>query len=104
MNSICYSVNITRSDVIKATSKLAEYFINSSSEHLNAANHCIQYLYETKHLAIRYFLSKDDELIVQFSRKTKHVFENTIDVSFANSLERRSHEDFIFKLYEEIIN
>jgi hypothetical protein len=114
VDSICYSANITRSDVAKATFKLAEHLINLEPEHLHAINHCLQYLYETKYLAIKYFLSRGDELTIQsfddhdhdqtLSTKNKHVFENTIDVSFANSLERRSYERFTFKLYDDMID
>jgi hypothetical protein len=123
IDSICYSTNITRSDVAKAIFKLAEHLINLELEHLHAINHCLQYLYETKYLVIKYSLSRDDELTIQsldddddhdddydhdhdqiFSTKSKHVFENTIDVSFANSLERRSYERFTFKLYDDMID
>jgi hypothetical protein len=48
IDSICYSANITRSDVAKATFKLAEHLFNLELEHLHAINHCLQYLYETK--------------------------------------------------------
>jgi hypothetical protein len=106
IDSICYSVNITHSDVAKATFKFAEHLINLELEYLHAINHCLQYLYETKYLVIKYSFSRDDELTIQsldhdhyrnhdldhdrdqiFSTKNKHVFENTIDVSFTNSLE-----------------
>jgi hypothetical protein len=115
INSICYSINITRSDVTKAAFKLTEYLINSKLNHLHATNYCLQYLHVIKHLTIRYSLSRDDELIVLISLnfdsnfdldqyQEKHVFENTIDVSFANSSKRRSYENFIFKLYESMID
>jgi hypothetical protein len=52
-------------------------------------------LHIIKHLIIRYSLSRDDELTVlifsninldsEEEEEEKHVFENTIDVSFANS-------------------
>jgi hypothetical protein len=41
INSIYYSVNITRSDVAKATFKLAEHLINLEFEHLHTINHCL---------------------------------------------------------------
>lgn len=109
IDSICYSANITRPNVVKAASKLAEYLINSSLEHLHATNHCLQYLHKIKHLVIRYSPSRGDELIVQFPNNesldsAKHVFENTIDVSFVNDLEKRSYEDIIFKLYDKMID
>jgi hypothetical protein len=34
----------------------------------------------------------------------KHVFKNTIDLSFINSLEKHIYKSFIFKLYETMIN
>jgi hypothetical protein len=131
IDSICYSTNITRSDVTKATFKLAEHLINLEFEHLHAINHCLRYLYETKYLVNKYFFSKDDEFTIQsldhdhdrnhdfdyshdrnldhdrgqtLSTKNKHVFENTIDVSFANNLEQRSYEKFTFKLYNDMID
>jgi hypothetical protein len=64
IDSIYYSANITRSDVAKATFKLVEHLINLELEHLHAINHCLQYLYETKYLIIKYFFSKDDELMI----------------------------------------
>jgi hypothetical protein len=64
IDSICYSANITRSDVVKATFKLAKHLINLEFEHLHAINHCLQYLYETKYLIIKYFLSRSNEFIV----------------------------------------
>jgi hypothetical protein len=99
--------------VTKAAFKLTEYLINSKLDHLHATNHCLQYLHVIKHLIIRYSLSKSDELTVLILSninfdseevEEKHVFENTIDASFANSLERRNYENFIFKLYENMID
>jgi hypothetical protein len=117
INSICYSINIIRSDVAKATFKLAEHLINLELDYLHAINHCLQYLYKTKYLIIKYSFAKNDELTIQslnhdldhdrdqtLSTKSKHVFENTIDVNFANSLERRSYERFTFKLYDDMID
>ena len=104
VESICYSANITRSDIVKTTSKLIEHFTNSDSKHLRAANHCLQYLSDTKYLAIRYSISRNDELTAQISDQSHHVFENTVDASFVNSFERRSYEDYTFKLYEDMID
>jgi hypothetical protein len=96
---IFYSANITHSNVAKSTFKLVKNLINLELDYLHTINHCLQYLYETKYLIIKYSLEKNDELTIQsfddldyypnqtFSIKSKHVFENTIDVNFANSLE-----------------
>jgi hypothetical protein len=41
VDSIYYSINITRSDVAKATFKLVKHLINLELEHLYAINHCL---------------------------------------------------------------
>jgi hypothetical protein len=64
INSICYLVNITRSNVAKATFKLVKHLINFELKYSHAINHCLQYLYETKYLIIKYFFSKDDEFTI----------------------------------------
>jgi hypothetical protein len=42
IESICYSVVISRSNIVKTTSKLAEHLVNSRSDHLTAMNHLIK--------------------------------------------------------------
>ncbi len=98
MRSVCYSAVISRSDIVKVVSKLTEHLINSESTHLTAVNHLIRYLYETKHLTIKFDVSKSEELIA------KNVFEATANAAFANEKERKSIEDYIFKLFEELID
>ncbi len=134
MRSICYSVIITRSNIVKAASELARYFTNSDSKHLKAADHCIKYLHVIKFLIIRYSNSENEELSSQISssnkeksnkemsstlnsklnKKTssikknndndKQIFENTADVFFANDLDRKSAEEYIFKLFDDMID
>ncbi len=104
MRSVCYSAVISRSDIVKVVSKLAEHLINFESIYLAAVNHLIRYLYETKHLTIKFDVSKDEELIENNQANEKHVFEATADAAFANEKERRSVEDYIFKLFEELID
>ena len=100
---ICYSATIIKSDVIKAANKLTEFLINSRSEHLIDANHCIRYLHQTKHLTIKYVAFDDDELMM-ITNENKQMFEATVNVFFVNENERRSIEDYIFKLFEELID
>jgi hypothetical protein len=94
MRSVCYSAVISRSDIVKTVSKLAEHLINSESNHLAAVNHLIRYLYETKHLTIKFDVSKDE----------KQVFEAIADAAFANEKERKSAEEYTFKLFDDLIN
>jgi hypothetical protein len=96
MKSVCYSAVISRSDIVKTVSKLAEHLINSESTHIAAVNHLIRYLYETKHLTIKFDASRSED--------SKQIFEATADAAFANEKERKSAEDYIFKLFEELID
>jgi hypothetical protein len=103
VNSICYSATMIRSDIAKTTSKLVEFLINSESDHLIAANHCMKYLQNTKYLKIKYIAFDEDELTIAAESK-KHVFEAIVDVSFANENDRKSAEKYAFKLFEELID
>jgi hypothetical protein len=132
MKSICYSAIITRSNIIKIAFELTRHFINSDSKHLKAANLCIKYLHVIKFLIIRYSNSENEELNNQISssnkkksnkkmssisnsklnRKTssnkenndKQIFERTTDVFFANDLDRKNAEEYIFKLFDDMID
>ncbi len=134
MKSICYSAIITRSNIVKTASELARHFTNFDSKHLKAADHCIKYLHVIKFLIIRYSNSESEELSSQISssnkeksnkkmsstsnsklnKKTssikenndndKQIFESTADAFFANDLDRRSAEEYIFKLFDDMID
>jgi hypothetical protein len=71
IKSICYSVIITESNIIKIAFELARHFTNSDSKHLKAANHCIKYLHVIKFLVIRYSNSKNEEFSSQISSSNK---------------------------------
>ncbi len=132
VKSICYFVIITRSNIIKAASELTRHFINFDSKHLKAADHCINYLHAIKFLVIRYSNSENEKLSNQISssnkeksnkemsstsnlklnRKTssnkknndKQIFERTADAFFANDLDRRNVEEYMFKLFDDMID
>jgi hypothetical protein len=94
IESICYSAIISRSDIVKVVSKLTEHLINSESTHLTAVNHLIKYLYETKHLTIKFDVSRNE----------KQIFEATANAAFANEKERKSVEEYTFKLFDDLID
>ncbi len=132
MRSICYSVIITRSSIIKAAFELTRHFINFDLKHLKTADYCIKYLHVIKFLIIRYSNLKDEEFNNQISssnkeksnkkmsstsnskmnKKTssnkenndKQIFETTIDAFFANDLDQKSAEEYIFKLFDDMID
>ncbi len=99
---MCYSVIITRSDIVKSTFKLIEYLINLESEYMIAVNHYIKYLYKTKHLEIKFDVSRNKKLIN--NAKNKHVFKILIDTSFVNEEDHRLIENYIFKLFNDLID
>jgi hypothetical protein len=75
-------------------------------------NYCIRYLYETKHLEIKFDVSRNEELTKQQnsaenqqnSAESKHVFETSIDASFVKEEDRRSIENYTFKLFDDLID
>jgi hypothetical protein len=131
IKSICYFVIITRLNIIKIAFELTRHFINFYSKHLKTANHCIKYLYVIKFLIIHYSNSKNEKLSNQISssnkeksnkemsstsnlklnKKTssnkknndKQIFEKTIDAFFANDLDWKNVEKYIFKLFNNMI-
>ncbi len=127
VKSICYFVIITRSNIIKIAFELTRYLTNSDSKHLKVADHCIKYLHVIKFLIIRYSNSESEKLNNQISssnkemsstsnsklnRKTssikenndKQIFESTANAFFANDLDRKSAEEYIFKLFDDMID
>ncbi len=127
IKSIYYFDIIIWSSITKIACELTRYLINFDSKYLKAADYCIRYLHATKILIIRYSNSKNQELINQISssnkemsstsnskliRKTssnkknndKQIFEKTIDAFFANNLDRKSAEEYIFKLFDNMID
>jgi hypothetical protein len=64
-------------------------------------------LHETRHLTLKFDVSEDEKLIVQVENKwkssNKHVFETSVNASYANENDRRSDEGYTFKLLDELI-
>jgi hypothetical protein len=132
IKSTYYSAIIIRSNIAKIAFELTRHFINFDSKHLKAANHCMKYLNVIKFLIIRYSNSKNEELSNQISssnkeksnkemsstsnskliKKTssikenndKQIFENTANAFFANDLDEKSAEKYIFKLFNDMID
>ncbi len=102
VKSICYSVIIIRSNIIKIAFKLTKHLINLDLDHLTIVNHRIRYLYEAKHLEIKFDVLKNEKLTNNV--KNKLVFETSVDTSFANKKDRRSIKNYTFKLFNDLID
>ena len=102
VGSICYPAVITRPDIAKAASKLSEFLTNPGPDHLKAADHCLRYLYGTRHLGTRYSAktSIGDRLTEYAGPTPNHqVFQITSDASYANFTDRKSGEGYTFRLF-----
>jgi uncharacterized protein with von Willebrand factor type A (vWA) domain len=59
-------------------------------------------------LTLKFHVSKNEELIVQIKNKlkssNKHVFEISVDAFYANEKERRSNKNYVFKIFDKLIN
>ncbi|RMZ79296.1 hypothetical protein DV736_g6685, partial [Chaetothyriales sp. CBS 134916] len=89
IGSIMYAAVITRPDVAQAAAKLARFLTNPSSAHMEAANRCIQYLYRTRELGIRYDGEQTDGELAVYT-----------DASFADdTTDRKSSQGYLMTLY-----
>jgi hypothetical protein len=77
IGSLLYAAVSTRPDVAFAASRLSRFLTNPSSQHQDAADRALLYLYNTRHLALR-FGGADDLMVAS-------------DASFAdNTIDRKS--------------
>ncbi len=96
VGSITYPANITRPDVTRAASHLAEFSHCPHAKHMIAADRVIGYLWRTKHYALEY--GPVDYLEEQRFR----IFS---DAAFADDVEtRRSSNGYVFKLYSGAVD
>ena len=102
IGSLIYPAVMTRPDIARAASKLAEMLKNPNWNHVQAADYCMLYLWSTRHLAIEYSAhSNAGELSSTYDKLT---FQNTADASFANNTDRRSGEGYTFKLFGGLVD
>src|SRR5438034_11286539 len=87
-------LTITRPDLAKTVLKLSEFLQNPSPCHHAAADQVISYLYRMKSLAIEFSADIDEA----------DIFACASDATFADDKEtRHSSEDYLFKLFDDII-
>ncbi|KAF7573323.1 hypothetical protein PtrM4_082280 [Pyrenophora tritici-repentis] len=90
IGSLLFAAVTTRPDIAFATSRLARFLINPSTEHQDAADRVLLYLKKTESLALE--LGRGDGL------------EVASDASFAdNTLDRKSSQGYAIKLFGGLI-
>jgi hypothetical protein len=87
VGSAQYATTTTRVDAAKATSHLAQFLSNPSTDHLNAINQVISYLYHTRARAICYRAPTEEEI-----SQTLRFFS---DASYGDNPDRKSSAGFI---------
>lgn len=100
VGSINYATTVTRVDAAKVASKLAEFLLNPADSHQKAADHCIQYLYGSRYLAIQ-FGNDEGDLSVALTGPISPTpdFIVASDASFADYADRKSSQGFLMKLF-----
>jgi hypothetical protein len=99
VGSIGYVAPATRPDVAKAHSKLAEFLINPSTQHIHAAYQTLEYLYHTKDLSLYYDASISTD-ISHITDQEEPDFFGATDASYADhKATRKSSQGYIFFLF-----
>ena len=94
LESLQWLTTMIRQNIVYATNKLAQYIVNSTSTHMQILKRMIRYLTETNDLNIRY----------DFSNKNEENLMNYSDSAYGdNVIIRRSHSDYVFKLWNDSI-
>ena len=90
LGSLQWLTTMTRQDIAYATNKLAQFSVNPTPTHMQAAKRVIRYLAETSDLRIRYDSSNEaDGNLVGYT-----------DSAYGDDLAtRRSHSGYVFKLW-----
>jgi hypothetical protein len=93
VESLNFAAVISRSDIVFATAKLAQFLKNLDSNHVMIANKIITYLNDIKNF------------VIEFSENSSEIFLCASDAAFADDeLIRKSSNDYLFKLYDDSID
>jgi hypothetical protein len=99
VGSIGYVATATRPDVSKAHSRLAEFLVNPTQRHMDAAYQTIAYLHHTKDRALYYNASISTDTAHIVDHKEPDFFGAT-DASYADhKATRKSSQGYIFFLF-----
>ncbi|KJZ67918.1 hypothetical protein HIM_12693 [Hirsutella minnesotensis 3608] len=104
IGSLNYTAVITRPDIAKAASKLAEFLNNPSDQHAQLADNLIEYLYASRYLAIQFSGSSrsDGSPVNMDPLQSQHHsdFKCASDAAFADDqITRKSSQGSILTLF-----
>lgn len=99
VGSINFAATITPADIAKAVSLLSENLQNPSSDHQDAANQVIRYLWTTKYYSIEYSTNHMNARDA-FVKSYVDDFNCSGDASFGDDpITRRSSQGYVFSLF-----
>ena len=101
MGKVIFSAVIIRPDNTQTISKLAEFLINSGSNHIKVMDYNIYYLVSNKYLIIEFKAENKNGKLIAVTDK---IFTTAANASYENNPDRRSGEEHIFKLFKGVIN
>ena len=114
VGSLTYPASITRPDIAFCTKCLAQNLKNPGPRHLEAAYRCVDYLEDTKFLALEYggdvtskpvFSASTDEHQKSHDQDSPPVFMAASDAAFADDeLTRKSSEGYALKLFNGLFD
>lgn len=90
LGSALYAAVMTRPDVSKAVNELAKHTTKPSKVHIQQARRVVQYLYNTRFLAIEYQPPRNPGI---------DAFICASDASFGDNADRTSSEGYLVKMY-----
>jgi len=99
VGSINFAAVITRPDIAKACSILSQHLLNPGPMHLRAADRVLAYLARTKYMAIQYSGLGED-----ISDNLNMPFMVYSDAAFADNIDRKSLDGYLFMLYNGAID
>ncbi len=114
VGSLTYPASITRPDIAFCTKYLAQNLKNPGPRHIEAAYRYINYLEDTKFLALEYggdvilkpvFSASTNKYQKSHDQGSPPVFLTASDTTFTNNeLTRKSLEGYILKLFNSLFN
>ena len=92
VGSLLYTTVITHPDLAKAVNALAEFAMNPSATHMDLVDCIVQHLFQTHFLALEY------------GGPTHEVFLMASDAAFTDSVNHKSSEEYLYKLFKAAVD
>ena len=101
IGKVIFSIVVTRLNNIQALSKLIGFLINPGPNYLKVINYKICYLVLNKYLTIKYKTENKNSKLITITDKIFIIAANAL---YKNNLDKKSGEEYIFKLFRDAIN